>query len=208
MIGEEFHTHADNYDEWFERHLPAYLSELDVVRGLLPENGFGIEIGVGTARFAGYLKIPLGVDISLNMLLLARERGTKVVMARGEDLPFHEGIFDYVLMVTLLCFTEKPTIIIREAARILKKEGRLIIGIIDRESLLGRKYQARKRMSRFYQRVKFLSPDELVSILEKEGLSPVDCRQCIFQDPDSITEVESPDKGCGRGAFVAIAAVK
>ena len=208
MIREEFNTRADRYDEWFERHLPAYLSELDTVRSLLPGGGLGIEIGVGTARFAGSLAIPIGVDISLNMLLLARERGVKVIMARGEDLPFHDASFDYALMVTLLCFTERPTIIVREAIRILKKEGRLIIGIIDRESFLGMKYRAGNRKSRSYRRAAFLSPDELVSILLKEGVSIADCRQCIFQEPDSMTEVEAPDTGYGKGAFVAITAVK
>ncbi|GAG24740.1 unnamed protein product [marine sediment metagenome] len=50
MRGGSFNSHADKYDKWFDRHRPAYLSEVKTVKELLPENGLGIEIGVGTGR--------------------------------------------------------------------------------------------------------------------------------------------------------------
>jgi hypothetical protein len=51
---EPFVTHYSQYDGWFERQRPAYLSELLAVRALLPFQGHGLEVGVGTGRFAGH----------------------------------------------------------------------------------------------------------------------------------------------------------
>ena len=52
-----FEAHQERYDSWFERHAAAYYSELLAVRALLPWEGRGLEVGVGTGRFAA----PLGV---------------------------------------------------------------------------------------------------------------------------------------------------
>ena len=38
---------------------------------------------------------------------------------------------------------------------ILKPEGRLIIGMIDRDNPLGRAYEARKEKSKFYRQARF-----------------------------------------------------
>ncbi len=54
---EPFDTYPDRYDDWFDRHPAAYQSELAVVGELWPEEGVGLEIGVGTGRFAE----PLGI---------------------------------------------------------------------------------------------------------------------------------------------------
>jgi len=45
------------------------------VRVLLPWQGLGLEIGVGTGRFAAPLGIKVGVDPSMAMLAYAAERG-------------------------------------------------------------------------------------------------------------------------------------
>ena len=52
---EPFVVHHRRYDEWFEHHEAAHLSELLAVRALLPWKGRGLEIGVGTRRFAAPL---------------------------------------------------------------------------------------------------------------------------------------------------------
>lgn len=58
---EPFILHHRRYDDWFERHRAAYLSELLAVRALLPWEGRGLEVGVGTGRFAG----PWGFSLEL-----------------------------------------------------------------------------------------------------------------------------------------------
>jgi len=52
-----FEKHAKEYDAWFDENKLVYLSELEAVKSMLPEGGTGIEIGVGTGRFASQLGI-------------------------------------------------------------------------------------------------------------------------------------------------------
>lgn len=86
-----FVRHHRRYDEWFERHRAAYLSELLAARALLPWSGRGLEIGVGTGRFAAPLGVAFGLDPAAEMLGYARERGIGVVRAVAEALPFARG---------------------------------------------------------------------------------------------------------------------
>ena len=54
---QPFEKYTERYEDWFEKHKYAYLSELKAVSSLLPENRENcLEIGVGTGRFAA----PLG----------------------------------------------------------------------------------------------------------------------------------------------------
>lgn len=69
-----FNSHHRRCEAWFSRHQAAYLSELFVVRALLPWEGKGLEIGVGTGRFAAPLGVEVGVDPSKEMLAYAFKR--------------------------------------------------------------------------------------------------------------------------------------
>ena len=101
-----FEKHADRYEQWFERNRYAYQSELQAVKSLLPPRGIGIEIGVGSGRFAAPLGIQIGRERSTATAMVARQRGIQVVQAVAEALPFMDGTFDYALMVTTLCFRD------------------------------------------------------------------------------------------------------
>ena len=48
-----FEKNAAEYDLWFEENEAAYKSEILALRDLIPAKGVGLEIGVGTGRFAG-----------------------------------------------------------------------------------------------------------------------------------------------------------
>jgi hypothetical protein len=61
---DPFDTYAARYDCWFERHEPVYYSELLAVRALLPWNGLGLELEVGSGRFAEPLGVQVGLDPS------------------------------------------------------------------------------------------------------------------------------------------------
>ncbi len=50
------------------------------------------------------------------MLKLAKERGIQVIQGVGEELPFRDGTFDFVLIVVTFCFVENPVNILREAS--------------------------------------------------------------------------------------------
>lgn len=47
-----FDAYPKEYDQWYERNRFAYLSEIETLKKVISETGRGLEIGVGTGRFA------------------------------------------------------------------------------------------------------------------------------------------------------------
>jgi SAM-dependent methyltransferase len=198
-----FDEQAVEYDAWFEKHRDLYLAELEAVRNFIPASGSGIEIGVGTGRFAGPLGIPMGVEPSPRMAKLARQRGIKVLEGTAENLPVADNSFDFVVMVTVVCFLDDVTQAFLETFRILKPRGTLIIGFIDRESELGTHYSQKKGQSRFYRDATFYSVSELEALLTKAGFSDFSCRQTLLSGETTGLTVWD---GHGCGGFVVMQA--
>lgn len=200
-----FDEQAIDYDAWFEKHPDLYLAELEAVRSVIPASGSGVEIGVGTGRFAAFLGIPLGVEPAPRMADLARMRGIEVLEGTAEALPLADDSYDFAIMVTVVCFLDDVAQAFREACRILKPRGTLVIGFIDRESKLGQHYSQRKDQSRFYRDATFYSVSELEELLTKAGFSDFAYRQSLL--PGNTTELSTLE-GHGSGGFVVIQAHK
>ena len=137
-----FQDYHRRYERWFTHHQGAYHSELLALRALLPWQGLGLEIGVGSGRFAAPLGVQIGIDPSRAVLCYASKRGTQTVKGVAEILPFADATFDYVLVATTICFVDDPTSMLSEAWRVLRPHGSACIGFIDRESSLGQIYLA------------------------------------------------------------------
>ena len=67
-----FEESAREYDAWFDRHRLVYESELRALKRFMGSGGIGLEIGVGTGRFAVPLGIEVGVEPAAAMADLAR----------------------------------------------------------------------------------------------------------------------------------------
>ena len=141
---EPFERYTEEYEDWFERNKFAYLSELEAIKSQLPKTGYGLEIGVGSGRFAAPLGINLGIEPSKKMGEIARQRGIEAIAGVAEALPFDDAQFDFALMITTICFLNDIKNAFREAYRVLKPDGCLIIGFIDKDSPLGKLYQRHK----------------------------------------------------------------
>jgi len=74
-----FDVYSEEYDRWYERNKFAYLSEIEALKKVVPKKGKGLEIGVGTGRFAHALGVSVGIDPSENMLQIARKRKIKIM---------------------------------------------------------------------------------------------------------------------------------
>ncbi|MBU2221175.1 MAG: class I SAM-dependent methyltransferase, partial [Candidatus Omnitrophica bacterium] len=135
-----FDRYYKKYDSWYDKNEFAYLSELAAVKMVLPKKGKGLEIGVGTGRFASALGIGYGIDPSRNMLKIARRRGIDARLAKGERIPFTDSTFDYIAIIITLCFVKDPLKALIESNRVLRNGGKVIFGIIDKDSFLGRFY--------------------------------------------------------------------
>jgi len=201
-----FDRYYKRYDDWHDKNRFAYLSELEALKKVLPKAGRGLEIGVGTGRFAAPLDIAMGIDPSNNMIKIAAERGVIVRWGFGEDLPFWDETFDYVAIIITICFVKNPLKVLSEARRVLNEKGKIVLAIIDKGSFLGRYY--RRKKSAFYKHANFFSVRETTALLEKAGFSKFSYYQTVFKFPESINSIEKPRKGFGKGGFVVISGEK
>lgn len=205
---EPFDKHPDEYEEWFTENHYAYQSELAAIREALPDKGRGIEIGIGSGRFAVPLGIREGVEPSKTMREKACERGLSVIDGVAEDLPLPDKSFDFVLMVTTICFVDDINRSFAESNRILKKDGFIILGFVDRESPVGQLYLSFKEKNVFYKDAVFYSTREVYKYLLDNNFRIVSTCQTIFGMPGEITEVQKAENGYGTGSFVVIKAKK
>jgi SAM-dependent methyltransferase len=196
------------YEAWFECHEKAYYAELLAIRAFLPHDGLCIEIGVGTGRFAAPLGVRVGLDPSAPMLRYAAKRGIICVQGVAEALPFRSSVFDCALVVTTICFVDDPQVLFSEVCRVLKPGACVVVGFIDRNSPLGRLYQAARAENVFYRHATFYSPEEVEKLLHNAGLSRQLWGQTLFQPLEEMTEIEPLREGRSEGAFVVVKAYK
>lgn len=170
MPEDIFEQFADEYDRWFEEHRTDYHAELARIRRLLPRpDSRAVEVGAGSGRFAVALGIPLGIEPSQTLGRMARRRGVEVVRGRAESIPFRDGACSSVLMVTVICFLDDPAPAFREIHRVLAPQGTLIIGFLEREGEVARKYLHEEGKHRFLSRARFYSSGEVQDLLGRTG---------------------------------------
>jgi SAM-dependent methyltransferase len=205
---EAFDNFAHEYDEWFEDHKVEYALELKAIRVFLHKEGNGIEIGAGTGRFTQPLGISLGVEPSEAMRSIALGRGVNLIAGTAESLPVEDRSYDFALLVTTVCFLEAPEFAFKEVYRVLKAGGFIIIGLIDKDSNLGKKYEEKKSESKFYKNANFHSVVEMQDKLEQAGFSNIEYVQAIL--PGDMNENHEPEvkQGYGEGSFVVLRAQK
>ncbi len=203
-----FDQHAAAYDRWFDENEPLYQAEVAAVRRLLPTAGRGVEIGVGTGRFAAPLGLCLGVEPAWGMAQIARNRGLAVCQAVGERLPFPDGRFDFALLVTVICFVADVPRLLREVARVLRPAGRLVLAFIDRRSPLGQIYEAHKAEDPFFRHARFYAAEEVAAMVRQAGFAPQRCCQTVLGLPSESPRAAEVRDGYGEGAFVVLSAEK
>jgi ubiquinone/menaquinone biosynthesis C-methylase UbiE len=206
---EYYNSQAPEYDAWFDKHPEAFESELRAVRKALTTQGRGLEIGVGTGRFAASLGITTGIDPSLGMGAIARGRGIGYVCGVAENLPFGDGTFDFALMATVLLFVTDPVAAIRESYRVIRPGGVFVLAFIDGNSFIARYYEREKsEHGAAYHYARFYSVKEVESYLRNAGFGKLVYYQTIYHMLEEIREIETVKEGYGEGALVVVRAIK
>jgi len=202
---EPFEKQSDRYDAWFEKNRDVYHAEIEAIRQMIPfPEAWGVEVGVGSGKFAGPLGIKIGVEPAESMAAKAEKLGIHVFRDVAEELPFSDAEFDFVLMVTTICFVEDILQSFREAFRVLKPRGCIIVGFVDKESELGKQYLDRRDTSVFYKEAIFFSSREVSDYLIHAGFGDLTFRQTLIPgEPQGMIR-----DGSGNGAFVVIRGVK
>lgn len=197
---------AEEYDSWYDRHPFAYESELAAVRALMPGGGKGLEVGVGTGRFASRLGIAVGLEPSGAMAAIARRRGVDVRIGTAERMPFDGAAFDFALAVAALNFLKDIPAGLREIGRVLRPGGSLLVGMIDFEPAVGRAYERRISDTGSFSGYSKLTVAETARLLGETGFAGFDCRQTVFRLPEEMTAPDEVRPGHGQGLFVVIRA--
>jgi SAM-dependent methyltransferase len=203
-----FDEHVSEYELWFVDHYFVFQSELAALRKAIPFTGRGMEVGIGSGIFAKPLGIKDGVDPSLTMRLKAKERGIHPVDGVAENLPYPDKSYDFALMITTICFVDDVIQSFKEVHRVLKRDGKFIIGFVDKNSPVGKNYLKNKDKSLFYNDAIFFSTEEVYRYLRENYFTIETTYQTVFGMLDEITEEQKPLMGYGKGSFVVIKAKK
>jgi len=200
------------YDAWFDKEgSRIFFVEIKAFQELLPKLPKPwLEIGVGSGRFAQALGIETGIDPSYKLVKMARKRGINAFVACGEQRLFDEESFGTVFLIVTLCFLDSPLEVLKEAKRILMPGGKIVLGLVLKESPWGQFYQQKKTEGhRFYKYATFYSCDEVVKLLVQAGFVTERIISTLFQRPKEVQHIEEPKEGYSPDAgFTIIVAGK
>jgi ubiquinone/menaquinone biosynthesis C-methylase UbiE len=136
-VPRQYDAWARIYDliwrRYMNRTLPVLQRAADVAPG---ERVLDLASGTGELERRLLHAVPeielVGVDLAPSMLKHARAKlegvaGVRFVQADVHALPFAEGTFDVVLCANTFHYFTRPAVVLDEAARVLRRGGRLVL---------------------------------------------------------------------------------
>lgn len=98
-----------------------------------------LDVGCATGLLLSRLEaFSVGVDISINLLRMARRRvrrGLGLIQCDAESLPFRDGVFDKVLAVTVIQNISRPDKFLFEIDRVSRSGSEIVITVIKKIEL-------------------------------------------------------------------------
>jgi len=125
----------------------------------------------------------VGVDLTLAMLrqALAARRGGFYLQGDAVRLPFREATFDLVVCRNALHHSAAPGLMTSEAARVLRRGGRLVIEDMRApDDARRRAYHEEIERLRDEAHARTLTRDEMTACTERAGLRPADERTVLL----------------------------
>lgn len=186
MIGEEIRASVFRDTKTFYEHVPPDQVARQLISFARKYAGkeildLGCAVGNYSRRLASLGYRVKGADINPEYIRIARERGVDAYVIEGDVLPFPDRSFDSVLLFEVLEHLPDPDRVLREAARVARKNVILTAPNSERVSEL-------QRMGLLYEHFgdldhrNFFTPESMSKLLEKH-FSRVDVRRGDGMNP-------------------------
>ncbi len=187
---------AIDYDKWYDSKMGSFADQVQTELAFSlfkPTAGMKIlDVGCGTGNFSIKLaemgcKV-VGIDVSDEMLDKARKKAK----AKDLNIEFHimdvynldfsHETFDGVFSMAAFEFIKEPQNAYEEMYRVLKKNGHMLIGTINRKSSWGEMYLSKEFQEKtVFKYADFKSMDDLKSLNLKDIVSS---GECLFIPPN------------------------
>ena len=222
----------DAYDDWRSADLGTITERLErrlVLRLAGPVNGQRVlDIGCGDgavslACWRNGASSAVGCDVDPRMIARAVSEAARhrapidYLLADAGHLPFRDGGFDLVTIVTVLAFVAEPAAAMREIARVLSPGGRLVIGDLGKWNLwaASRRLRGWFGTAPMWRAARFRSAQQLRTLARGAGLHVERvCGAIYYPRSTPVARVMAPldpwlgERTTCNAAFLALRAVK
>lgn len=93
-----------------------------------------------------------------------------------------------------ICHLNNVKSAFKEAYRVLKPKGSIIIGFIDKDQKIGKTYEENRMRCTLFRYANFYSVVNVAKILKEVGFKDIEYNQTLFGNLDEIKEVQLPKK--------------
>ncbi len=179
-----FNPHASSYDQWYYTPVGRIYNaqQIRALRRLVPDHPIAnrlLDVGCGTgfrsAWFAHRGFEVTGLDASPEMLEQAMKKQiphTHFLEGTAEAIPFEDASFNWVVSLTMLEFVENPRICLDEMLRVLRTDGFLLVGVLNKENRINKK-RLQKRKPPF-DHATFYTQKEVLEFFKPYGYPQIE----------------------------------
>jgi len=203
---------ANSYDEYYQSDFGKKVDKIekDIITDLikeLPRNEM-LELGCGTGHWSDFFskngfKVT-GIDISEAMLTIAKDKKIDATFKVGDagQIPFQDESFQCISSITMLEFVDNQDQVINEMHRVLKKDGWLLLGCLNKNSIIGKN----KENDETFRDAAFLSIEDIQLKLEKFDI--IQIKSGVRLAPDFSVSNENEENEHIEPVFIGILAQK
>ena len=232
MGKQKFDGYADKYDEWFMKNENLFTSELRLFEKVLGDitGKKLLSVGCGSGLFESYIDSSNidGIEPSEDMGRIAEKRGINVIKyGLIEDVDLTDETYDIIYFNGSSSYMEDLKPIYEKSLRALKKNGKLILLDVPKESAFGFMCLLGKSLNTYdHEFLEGAMPElpyplalassgvwhtteEKINVLKDLGIKNFSFYQTLVKNPlYTNEEPEEVSEGYKSGGYVAIIAEK